>query len=1001
LSTEIALWAVYSYPETFSNTPPGFMNNPDIFPLVRILICALSLVHAVRADDEDPAADIPDLDKIVLTTPDFPAAGQRMDGPVEFCTKSFVLRMSAEGKPVSIKTVESGEELLDSSIESEGFYLECRSGKIHFAKLSRRADGKFVVLTRNETQRVIFSVAEKGEYLTFKIEELYGIPSRNNFTLHFGLHGHGRIRYIPLDYMTSTGNDFPVNWRWIWRRGSFPLGSFALYHKTSDEQEDDMLFRVWVDEELPHPKIDGEWTLERARRWVREWIEVSSDGSLLWYPFPQNEEELYELIPLVEKAGLREVHLMPWTWVDGRHHCWVSDKVFKDGRQGLKKFSEFLKARGMRLTLHYNFCEIRFNDPVFVGTKPDDGLAGWGTGKLVGNVGESDTQLVFRPDPGVELPFIMDPWHYDVLPPALGSGTPFNFVQIDNEIIRVGEFLNTNTDTWVLRDCERGLGSTESADHTGGARMKGLAAMFGQFFIPQTDHELFDIMTSEMADLMNECGISHVEYDGVNPAVWAANECAYQKWLSESYAKIDHPTTFGSGYGAAGPPFGHFEYRLNAVKKLKLGGLAPRGDMGARIRTHHVSRPASTLDEAHYRMSQLAARGIGSFPLFFAVHYPSQWREHGLLDPICDVIGNWKAASKQMTDGQRARILKTLHEPITRGYQSDTIWRLRKDQGAYRITPSKNPLTRRKGDVFWGCQGAEAGYVMPCQYIKPGDVLELENPYDAQPPQFVIQVMSATDYLSSGNIELQPAAGELQNPSEMKVTADAGGLVLTAENRLGEDDSNKDQNSLMPMWKREVDMSAHRPVGMWVTGDGSGSVLVLRLPHVRDYAVTIDFDDRRYVEIPNGEVFWADANWGGPLKCDATAWNYHPDWLKIGFGKIPARTAAKVAVAGLKALRELPSRLVNPVIGVNDGELRVRGVVETDQYLAYDGGDVAVVYDKNWNEIRELDVDNKGYVMPRGYHRLSVSTKQPEPLPWMAVRFITEGEGMTVPFGAE
>ena len=37
----------------------------------------------------------------------------------------------------------------------------------------------------------------------------------------------------------------------------------------SDEAaEDDTLLRIWVDENLPHPKVDGPWTLDRARAWI-------------------------------------------------------------------------------------------------------------------------------------------------------------------------------------------------------------------------------------------------------------------------------------------------------------------------------------------------------------------------------------------------------------------------------------------------------------------------------------------------------------------------------------------------------------------------------------------------------------------------------------------------------------------------------------------------------------------------------------------------------------
>ena len=89
---------------------------------------------------------------------------------------------------------------------------------------------------------------------------------------------------------------------------------------------------------------------------------------------------------------------------------------------------------------------------------------------------------------------------------------------------------------------------------------------------------------------------------------------------------------------------------MNAVTKLRDFRLGPRGDIGARIRTWHVSRPSSTVDEAQFRMSQSAAFGNPSFPLFMSVHHPSEWRKHGNFETICRLVKSWKTASRRITD---------------------------------------------------------------------------------------------------------------------------------------------------------------------------------------------------------------------------------------------------------------------------------------------------------------------------------------------------------------
>ena len=961
-------------------------------------ILAMLFMFAFAADSfsaDETASD--HSDHIVLTGGDSKAPDAESMGPVELKTQSYVLRFSAEARPVSLKTLPEGKELLNTSVVQEGFYLNCVSGKIYFAKIARRGDGRLVFKTANETQQIICSVGEKDKYLAFKIDELIGIPSACAFTLHFNLDVDPSIRSFALDYMTTANRLFPVNWFWIWHRNTQdPMGGFALYRKQNDEDEDDTLLKIWVNEGLPHPKIQGDWTMQRAQKWVRDWIKEFSDTSVLWYTFPKSPDEIKDLLPYLKKADIREVHLMPWTWASGKHHCEVNPKFFTGGRKQFAEYSKLLNDNGIRLTIHYDFCGIPFDDPVYVGQHPDPGLASWGQGTLSGDVNETSTTLLFKPDPGTELPFLMDPFYYRVNPPAQHCVSYFNYIRIGDEIVKVGAYKNTNAPVWTLENCTRGLGSTEPASHKSGDKAIGLDAMFNVLYIPGANTALFDRMTQEFADLMNECNISHAEYDGVNPAYSANSQWLYRKFLGQAYSQFDHPVTLGSGYGEA-PTFGYFEYELNAVQKMQDHALGPRGDIGARIRTSSICRPASTVDETQFRMSQVAAFANKSFPLFFEVHYPSEWQKYGRFDEICGLVSAWKKASSLMTDQQHEQIRKTLCPPNTRGYESDIIWRLRDEKDQYVIAPSKNPLTREKGDVRWGCGGGEMGYIVPCQYVKPDQELVLENPYSAQPPKFVIQIMSATSADDPGNIALLPDKAEIKNASETRVDREGDALTFSAENSLNSLLDNRNGDRHYPSWDNKLDLTEHRAVGMWVTGDNSKSVLVLRMPENRDYVVPIDFEGKRYFEIPNGEAYWANSAWGGPDKSAAFRFSYKIEWLKMGFGELPANSKAVVRVEGLQALKETASELRDPIIQVNGGRLAISGSIPTDHYLEFSGGSKAIVYDSNWNKVRELEVKNEGYSMPTGYHAIKITTADSSaPRPWMSVRFMTEGEPMVI-----
>ena len=261
----------------------------------------------------------------------------------------------------------------------------------------------------------------------------------------------------------------------------------------------------------------------------------------------------------------------------------------------------------------------------------------------------------------------------------------------------------------------------------------------------------------------------------------------------------------------------------------------------------------------------------------------------------------------------------------------------------------------------------------------------------------------AAEETAMSNITLQPHPEAIQDRRDTTITRDGEALVFSASN--ARDEAIWEETKL-PCWDQRIDMRRHRGIGMHVTGDGSGAILVFQIPG-RDYVVPIDFTGRRYVEIPNGEAAWFEARWGWRMGSKSTQYGGVRQ-CKLGFGHIPARTDVKVKVEGLKALVEIPTELVDPVIRTGNGTLAIKGSVDSGQYLVYEGGDTAGVYDQNWHLLKELDVKKSDYVVPNGWSEVSVTgkarsnagneeaAKAATTIPWLEVQFITEGEAMIV-----
>ena len=132
---------------------------------------------------------------------------------------------------------------------------------------------------------MVFAVRAGERHLAFRLSELRGIEPSERESLRFTLIGGPDLRLLPLDYMTETtagAGLLRVTWPALWNRHpANPPGGFALYERTGDEDEDETLLRLWVEEGLPHPRVEGPWDLARARAWVRTWQERFADRSQL------------------------------------------------------------------------------------------------------------------------------------------------------------------------------------------------------------------------------------------------------------------------------------------------------------------------------------------------------------------------------------------------------------------------------------------------------------------------------------------------------------------------------------------------------------------------------------------------------------------------------------------------------------------------------------------------------------------------------------------------
>ncbi|MCP5537940.1 MAG: hypothetical protein H7A51_17115 [Akkermansiaceae bacterium] len=83
--------------------------------------------------------------------------------------------------------------------------------------------------------------------------------------------------------------------------------------------------------------------------------------------------------------------------------------------------------------------------------------------------------------------------------------------------------------------------------------------------------------------------------------------------------------------------------------------------------------------------------------------------------------------------------------------------------------------------------------------------------------------------------------------------------------------------------------------------------------------------------------------------------------------------------------------LKDPLIKVDGGELAVKGIIEPNEYMKFEGGGAATVYDKNWNKLRSLPVVTKAFIFKKGSNSVTTTTAAGSNTPDLRVQYITLG----------
>ncbi len=970
--------------------------------------------------------------------------------------QKFRFELDVNGKPKSLLRLGDGKELLNTADPGRGFFLSGLNfwpgvtPEIALTDLS--FDGDTLTVGKGLC-RLTFAVNVQDSYVAFSLARIEGVSPANLATLQFEVNVVENIAMHPLDHMTYRRNCYgaadgrryaegpleeeegwisrTVRWDWLWDRNpDNPFGAFALQCPRTNDEHDETLLDIWVNEDaLPKPAIDDEWTRARARDWLDGWLEFSRDIRAMTID-GKNAAELRELVDFAEAEGLNQIKLFTHTWRGGfwpyhRHHLIPNPEVFPGGAPEFKAFCDYVAGKDMRLELHTLSMCIANVDPYWVMTPdgPDPRLANWLKGELARPFEKGARIMHVRPEAGATLP-TMERFNFpgpDGFPPCF----KINVVSVGKEFFHVDEFIDTDKDVWKLKIGRSGLYGSEQSEHPQGDKLVGYIRPYGQVFTADNNSTLLEELAKGYSEFCNANHVTMISLDGLE--VHAQDGYGEPKFGRLLYKYLDHYTTSGSSTGGA-MPF-HIEYWFKAADRQSDRCTTMP------LALERSGRRATNPYEVHVEVAKYVAAGhaVGGLmkpePMFDLSK--EMLDTHGLSARFVEQLRLWRRAARNLSDKQREAIQASYRQVDAYegfgGYhwlETDTIYEPTTDGDKLALVPW-SLLTRPGIDRGWGT-GQEFGPICVWQFVTVGEKVKVESRHHAQEPQLVLHVMpaltnqrTAAESATSGPVDqdaegydigaglaksltieglatdlvLQPTLAQIKNPGDHEFAATEQGLRVSYHNKRTEPYSRQEN---LPYWEVKANSSAARGIGLTVTGDGSGAVLLIQLRGhgLCDYVVPLDFTGTRDIVIPTSIASWTDQRWAWTMSVKNMRHEGPIGLVQLALGRVPPKTHASAVVSNLRLLAETPATLVNPTLKLNAGALQILGEVKSDHYIWHTGGDTVGVYDLNWNEVQRLPVRKQDFVAPAKGSQIEyqVLSEGDGPLPQLGVQIFTAGD---------
>lgn len=721
---------------------------------------------------------------------------------------------------------------------------------------------------------------------------------------------------------------------------------------------------VEIEQGLPHFMLGGVWG------------KLSPEQEKSYLFLDMHENNIEEVITYALAGGFGHVMSYNHTWAVSLGHNEINKENFPGGYDGLKQMVRKLNDRGLKAGLHMLEGYITTNDS-YVQPIPDPRLRKDGERILASDI-NADNDFIPLTESPEGLPAERNHVGY--------GGTT---IQIDNELI---EYKGLSTDPpYGFSACVRGAYGTIAAPHRKGGAVYHIYESWGGLH-PDPKTDLGMEIAHHIADIINDCGINLIYPDGYT------REFAQLTYKFKNEVIIDKAVLPGYLGGLCWHSFGRastVDFATHAVKmyvdEFKLVNLlygfdnllpTELGWWGYFV--HSKNRFASLPDEIEYGYS----KGVGyESPISLETNL-STLKQNGRTMEILSRCKEWETLRIQnyFSETVKAELRKPGIEHTLR----------KSPNGEYDVYPVRYEPRHRITGLDDGSQ-----------------IWTSANTFERQPIKLRLRAeCTPAAFGDASNIVLTDFA----DISDFK-TAGSGGISGTfavSEERVKEgkvsarfeaanaSDSSDNWCRQTIQLKKPLDLLNNRGVGLWVYGDGSGAVLNIQLldsghAMFHDHYVTLNFYGWQYCELP----YWEDdALYKFRLPYEIAFASYSIkysaiDRVNIFLFNVPVHGKTVCYLSRIEALKENPTELVNPCLGIGNQSLVFPVTLKEDEYLEFWGTGTFKHFDPNGFVLAEGQPIGNIPEMEAGQNQVKFGCKVNNPRSARAnVSLITMGEAL-------